>query len=180
MSDEQENRYTRRAARDAQHFEARALAERLASVRHEWFLQVPLDDHPKIAEHLAQARQMKATGARRREVRFVARLLQNVDHAPLMESLDRAECGAWDDVEALHVAEAWRARLIDEGDPALGAFSAEHPAADRQRLRQLARQARKEKEQGRPPKAARALFKLIRGSLAEADEPSAEDDPWTA
>ncbi len=169
MDDEEPNdRFTRRAARDAEDTAARALAERLAGARQEWFVQVPLDDQLTLGERLTRARAMKPSGARRREIRFVAKLLQGVDQRPIIAALDRAESGASHDTEALQAAEAWRERLIDEGDRALDAFCSEHAGLDRQRLRQLARQAHKQREQGASPKASRALFKLIRAALAEA------------
>jgi len=63
---------------------------------------------------------------------------------------------------AFHRLEQWRDRLIDEGDAAAKAFIAEFPAVDRQALRQLIRNARREREQGKPPTNARRLFRLIR------------------
>ncbi|HYQ71705.1 MAG TPA: DUF615 domain-containing protein [Gammaproteobacteria bacterium] len=44
---------------------------------------------------------------------------------------------------------------------------AQFPLADRQHLRKLVRQARKEKEQRQPPRASRELFRYLR-ELQEA------------
>ncbi len=167
---ETEDRYTRRAAREAEDAAGRALAERLAGARTEWLAQVPLDDEPELVERLARARRMKPSGARRREVRYIGRLLRGVEHGPINAALDGAEQGASADVSALHAAESWRARIIEEGDPALDAFHAEHPTADRQRLRMLGRQALKERSRGGSPKAARALFKLVRAAIDGGSE----------
>lgn len=163
-----DNRYTRKARRDAMDASARALAERLTSVRHEWFIQVPLDDEPELAEALELARRLKRGGAKARQIRFVGRLLRDVDQAPLTAALDRAEAGHRIDTGVLHAAERWRDRIATEGDSAVEAFVAEHPSVDRQQLRQLARQAAKDAAKGRPPKARRAIFRLIR-PLLETD-----------
>ncbi|MGB3937873.1 MAG: ribosome biogenesis factor YjgA, partial [Burkholderiales bacterium] len=57
--------------------------------------------------------------------------------------------------------EDWRARLLDD-DGALTEFAAAHPGADLQGLRTLIRNARKEIAGGKPPRAQRELFRVLR------------------
>jgi len=64
---------------------------------------------------------------------------------------------------SLHRVEAWRDRLIAEGDAALAELLNEYPTADRQHLRQLARNAKEEKLKNKPPHAFRDLFREFRG-----------------
>ncbi len=163
--DDVEDRYSRRAAREVEDAAGRVLAERLVAAPEEWFAQVPIERGSQLADHLERARAMNPCKARRREVRYVGRMLRSEDRAPLIEALDLAESGQGEDDDALHVAEDWRERLIDDGDLALDAFCRAHPEADRQRMRQLARQAQKQRASKAPPKAARVLFQLIKGSL---------------
>ena len=73
----------------------------------------------------------------------------------------------------MHRAENWRTRLIDGGDDALAAFIDENPAADRQRLRQLVRNAQDEAKRNKPPRAFRELYREI---LAAAKGVSSVDD----
>ena len=47
--------------------------------------------------------------------------------------------------------EAWRERLLAD-DAALTRFAAEHPGADLQEIRALIRNARKEQQEGKPPR----------------------------
>lgn len=71
---------------------------------------------------------------------------------------------------ALHRVEVLREELLgDHGDVALTGFIATHPQTDRQHLRTLIRQARRERETGQPPRAQRELFRLLR------DEPEPGD-----
>jgi ribosome-associated protein len=70
----------------------------------------------------------------------------------------------------LHRAEAWRERLIADGDAALTELLDEHPHADRQRLRQLARNAHEEKLRNKPPHAFRELFRELRELLAGSSD----------
>ena len=74
------------------------------------------------------------------------------------------------EAQALHQVEYWRDRLIADGDDALGEFVDAHPHADRQRLRQLARNAHQEKLKNRPPHAYRELFRELRELLAAPDD----------
>jgi len=69
---------------------------------------------------------------------------------------------------ALHRVEQWRERLIGEGDAALTELLQEFPSADRQHLRQLARNARLEREQNKPLHAFHELFRALRGLLDAA------------
>lgn len=61
-----------------------------------------------------------------------------------------------------HKLEKWRDRLVDEGDVALNEFLNLYPHADRQQLRQWMRNAQKEKQQEKPPKASREIFKYLK------------------
>jgi ribosome-associated protein len=61
-----------------------------------------------------------------------------------------------------HRLEIWRDRLIEQGDEALSEFAEQFPQADRQQLRQWIRNAQKERDDNKPPKSARLLFKYLR------------------
>ena len=63
-------------------------------------------------------------------------------------------------VAALHKSERLRDALIAD-DAALTKFIAQFPDVNVQEVRQLIRNARKEAEGNKPPKSARALYKLI-------------------
>ena len=58
--------------------------------------------------------------------------------------------------------ENWRDRVIDQGTPVIEEFIEQHPSADRQQLRNLQRQANRERELKKPPAAARKLFAYLR------------------
>jgi ribosome-associated protein len=62
----------------------------------------------------------------------------------------------------LHKLEQLRDRVVEEGDAAIEDVIELYPTADRQRLRQLARQAAKEKSSGKPAKAYREIFQVLK------------------
>ena len=57
-----------------------------------------------------------------------------------------------------------------EGDAALAEFLNEYPSADRQHLRQLARNAKEEKLKNKPPHAFRDLFRELRELVVDHPE----------
>lgn len=108
-------------------------------------------------------------GARRRQLRYLAGLLRRVeDVEPFRQAVAGCRADSAEAARQLHRIEHWRDRLLEEGDHALSALLAEYPVANSQALRQLLRNAQKEREQGMPPKSARLLFKALKALLDTA------------
>ncbi|MCB9522584.1 MAG: DUF615 domain-containing protein [Myxococcales bacterium] len=179
MSDtpQRDDRWTRKRRRDDLHADAVLLAERLATVRDEWLVGLDYGDD-ELAEALALARRLKASGAKNRQVRHVARLLLQVDEEPIKAHLDACEAGHGDDVALLHAGEQWRDRIVAEGAEAIEAFIAEFPAAEpqRQHLRQLARQAAKDVAAGKPARSRRTIYRTLKPFLADDGEGAEGDE----
>ena len=106
----------------------------------------------------------------RRQRKFIAKLLREMDAAPIRERLERHSHQSAKATHHLHVIERWRDRLLKGGDHDLNDLMAEYPDADRQKLRQLIRDARKEHQTEAPPRSARLLFKYLRELLADETE----------
>lgn len=111
---------------------------------------------------LREARHIRSNGARKRQFQYIGKLMRDIDPEPIRAHFEILRQRARRASQAHHRLEKWRDRIIGELDPAIDAFLSEQPSADRQHLRQLARRARREHEQGRPPRAARALFRYLR------------------
>lgn len=123
----------------------------------------------ELARAVKQARSMKRDGAYKRQTKFIGKLLRNLDTSSIEEKLeDLAQTSAAAN-RALHHLEAWRDRLIAEGDVALDALMADYPQLERPRLRRLIDSARVERERSQPPKSSRLIFKYLR-ELFEADQ----------
>lgn len=129
---------------------------------------LPLDE--ELREAIALAQSIKAHGGRKRQILYIGKLLRGIDITPIkaaLAKLDQTDAAA---VAHLHRLERWRERLLEEGDEALTALMDEFPGADAQRLRQLIRNAQQEQSAGKPPKAARELFKYLRALTAATAE----------
>jgi len=108
-----------------------------------------------------EAQPITSHEARRRQVQFIGKVMRKIDPEPV-----RAALAAIDGHSAAARArqkrlEQWRGRLIAD-DAALTEFASGRAGADLQAMRTLIRNARKEIAAGKPPRAQRELFRLIR------------------
>ena len=145
------------------------LAQRLMEAGDAQLARLPLDEDLRALVH--ESRRVTQQIARKRQTQFLAKNLRRTDDAALdaiRDALDHAKADSRRDTAALHRIETWRERLIVDGDAALAELLSEHPRADRQHLRQLARNAQQERLQNKPPHAQRELFRILRELLEES------------
>ena len=116
----------------------------------------------QLMDAIQAIRPMKSHGARRRQMQYIGGLMRSVDLEPIDQARLEIEQGAYLQAQAFHRIENWRDRLVDGDDDLLEAIVGEFPKTDRQRLGQLVRSARKERQNQRPPKSARNLFRYLK------------------
>jgi ribosome-associated protein len=148
--------------RDMQRLQA--LGEQLAAHPSQTLADLPLSEDLQVA--LDELRCIHSREARRRQLQFVGRLMRSEDAEGITAGLARLAAGNLQQTRLLHRAEQWRDRLLSEGDGVLTELLTAYPAGDAQQLRQLLRKARQEREQARPPAAARQLLRTLRGLMA--------------
>ena len=93
--------------------------------------------------------------------------MRDMDPAAVREAIARATGESRAAVALQHRCEALRDRFLAD-DEAVKNFIDEHTDIDIRRLRELVRSARREREQAKPPKSARELYRLL---YAYFDEP---------
>jgi len=139
--------------------ELQALGVALAELSESQLKEMRLGED--LLEALLEAKRIRSHEAKRRQMQYVGRLMREVDPAPIRSRLAELE-GSSAQASARHRRlETWRERLLGD-DEALTAFAAEHPGADLQALRTLIRNARKEQKEGKPPRAYRELFRVLK------------------
>ncbi|MBS0463469.1 MAG: DUF615 domain-containing protein [Proteobacteria bacterium] len=144
------------------------LAQRLMDAGQAQLDKLPLDDDLRAL--VADSQRIGPQVARKRQTQFLAKNLRRADDATLAAiraALDHAKADGRRDAAALHRIEHWRERLLADGDAALAEFIVAHPTADRQHLRQLARNAHAERLHNKPPHAQRELFRALREVMEE-------------
>lgn len=157
--------------------EIRALAEKLVALPPARFAKLPIPE--ELLPHILETQRITSHIAHKRQLQYLAKQMRKQDDAVLKaisEALDDSGEALRKQTVLLHEAERWRERLLAEGDAALAELMDEFPNAERQKLRQLVRNANDEKTKNKPPRAFRELFQEVRALLAAADaEGSGED-----
>ncbi|MET0548862.1 MAG: ribosome biogenesis factor YjgA [Xanthomonas sp.] len=143
--------------------EVLSLGERLVALTPAQLAKLPVPE--SLLPHIAETKRITSHIAHKRQLAFLAKQMRREDEAVLeaiREAMDVNSDSARREVAAMHRVEDWRERLLAEGDAALAELLAEHPDADRQRLRQLVRNAKDERLKNKPPHAYRELFRELR------------------
>ena len=139
------------------------LGEKLIKLKQSDFNKITLEDG--LRDAITAARSMKKYGAIKRQTQFIGKLLRKMDAEPIQRAYESVTNHYREDVKQFHKLEEWRDRLLDEGDKALSELINEYPEADRQHLRQMIRNAQKEKTTNKAPRAARELFQYLKSLL---------------
>ena len=139
--------------------ELQALGEALAALPDSSLASITLPD--SLTEAIAEARRITSRGGKRRQLQYIGRLMRDLDPAPIRAELERIEGRSAADAARHRRLEQLRDRLLED-DEVLTEFAQEHPAVDLQALRTLIRNARREQKEGRPPRAFRELFRVLR------------------
>ncbi len=171
--------------------EVLSLGEKLVALTPAQLAKLPVPE--SLLPHIAETKRITSHIAHKRQLAFLAKQMRREDEVVLeaiREAMDVNSDSARREVAAMHRVEDWRERLLAEGDTALAELLAEHPDADRQRLRQLVRNAKDERLKNKPPHAYRELFRELRemilggasgmgngeSGIEEADDDAAFDD----
>lgn len=131
------------------------IARTLMELKDSALAKLQLDED--LRTDVARARAVTSHIARRRAERTLAGELRRYELAEVDEQLQKLEDGGAADARQFHIAEQWRARLIAEGMAA----AAELPGGHDDELPRLIDAAQRERDTGKPPGAARALFRYV-------------------
>lgn len=121
-----------------------------------------IDVPEELLEAVMVARKTKKRGAKRRQLQYIGRLMRNIDAEPLRNALDNIRRGDLDKARFFHQIEQWRDAIKAGEEKVIEEVLASCPDAERQRLAQLARNARNEAEKGKGVKSSRVLFRYLK------------------
>jgi ribosome-associated protein len=132
--------------------------------------KLEIDDD--LREDIERARTVTSHIARRRAERTLAGVLRRIEIGEVEAALAKVAESSNTDTQQFHLAEQWRARLIAEGASALESF----PGGGDDELPRLIDAAQRERDTGRPPGAARKLFRHVVKLLAAPKHTVADVD----
>lgn len=152
-----------------------SLGEELLALSAERLSKIPMSDN--LREALREAQRLTRHEARRRQLQYIGKLMRSEDPAPLRAALDAIHGVSAAANAHMHRLERLRERLLEDESGALAEITSDHPGADIQHLRQLRRNAIREKEQNRPPRAFREIFQVLKALAEENREENFEGNP---
>ncbi len=123
----------------------------------------------ELERGIDETKNIKKREALRRHHQFLGKLMRSADHEAIQAAVDKMKDKQDRLVRLLHVMEQWRDELIDGDQQVIERFFDEFPQADRQQLRNLVRNAKRERPTQKPPTNARKLFRYIRDLMANSD-----------
>ncbi|MBM7038014.1 hypothetical protein ST37_03190 [Vibrio sp. qd031] len=139
--------------------ELQKLGEELVGLKPSVLEKFPIPED--LAHAISDAQRFK-NEARRRQLQYIGKVMRNIDIEPLQAALDKYRNKHSQASAELHKLEQLRDSVVEQGDVAINQVLDLYPSADRQQLRQLARQANKEKKQSKPPRAYREIFQILK------------------
>ncbi len=132
----------------------------------------------RLVQAITEAQRIHNFEGRRRQMQFIGKLMRDIEPAPIRSRLDILRGVARESVTIQHQIERWRERLLAEED-ALTLFADEYPQTDLQRLRSLISSVKRDRENARPPKKYRELFRALRIAIdaTAPTDPDSDPDP---
>lgn len=153
------------------------LGKELLALSAERLAKIAMSD--ALRDAIREGQRMNKHEARRRQLQYIGKLMRAEDPAPIRAALDAIAGVSTAENQRLHHLERLREQLLADETAALTAIATAHPRADLQHLRQLRRNALKEKEQNRPPRAYREIFQVLKAldeTRAAQEKPASPTD----
>ncbi|WP_308303030.1 ribosome biogenesis factor YjgA [Cupriavidus pauculus] len=160
--------------------ELQDLGAELEALAKDRLARVPMPE--SLSDAVLAARKITSHEGKRRQMQFVGKIMRSLDDdevAAIRAALEGFKGTSKAETAKMHLMERWRDLLLAD-DAMLTKFLGEHPGIDVQSVRNIIRNARKEKELGKPPKYYRELFQAIKAALEsddDGDESAASDTP---
>lgn len=142
------------------------LGEQLVELGQAALSKIPLDD--ELAEAVALARRInRKKDGFRRQLQLIGKMMRHRDVQPIEFALHQLQMAHHQQTQKFHHIEQARDQVL-LGDNGIMQLLNQHPDLDRQKLRQLSRQAKKQHDTNKPPKAAREIFQYLKEHMLES------------
>ena len=153
---------------DAKSRTKKKLEDRALQELGEQLVALPLEQLEKIEleaellEAVIFAGKTKKRGAKRRQMQYIGTLMRHMDPEPIRHALENIRRGDLHQARTFRKIERWRDAIIEGNEQIIEEILNSCPDAERQRLTQLARNARKSAQTEKGVKASRVLFRYLK------------------
>ncbi len=165
QSEQPEQEWVSKTRRKKEMHDLQDLGMQLARLSGDTLKKIELPD--ELREAIAMYKKIHSNGALKRQTQYIGRLMRDLDPEPIREFLDKLQGSHAAYNAFLQRVEQMRETLLADDD-ALTAFLRDYPAAEAGQLRTLIRNTRKEREQAKPPKHFRALYRYLKETMEAA------------
>ncbi len=135
------------------------LGEKLVKLSNEQLKDIDMPE--ELSDAVRQAKTINSNIARRRQMQFIGTLMRKIDPESIREAIEEIEHGNYKKAMNFKETERWRDELLAGNKELMEKILLKYPAADRQQLSQLIRNALKEKKNDKPSKSFRTLFRYL-------------------
>lgn len=120
-----------------------------------------------LAEAILLAKNIDSRSGVKRQRQYIGKLMRHIDPEPIEQFLEQLAQNQGELNAHHHQLEKWRDQLLAGDAAILTKVVGENPGIDPQHLRQLVRNAQKEKKENKPQKYYRELFKYLRDNSSQ-------------
>ncbi|MCG8671872.1 MAG: DUF615 domain-containing protein [Pseudomonadales bacterium] len=143
------------------------LGERILALKQNHRDQLNLSE--ELIRALEETKRIKKNEALRRHKQYIGKLMRDIDLEHVEAFLEKLDNSHEINTRAFHDLEDLRERLIEGDNSVVGEAIGKYPNIDKQKLRQLVRNAKKERQtnisqNASETKQSRALFRFLRDS----------------
>ena len=137
------------------------LGEKLLKLAPAIWQSLPISE--RLIDALQESRRITQNEARRRHVQYLGKVMRNEDIEAIQEAMDLLDPSSEAYGRKIRQLELWRKKLVDDNN-SLNAYIDQHQPVDRQQLRNLIRNARKEMQpaEAKPGNHYKKLFQFLR------------------
>ncbi|MBT3427652.1 MAG: DUF615 domain-containing protein [Gammaproteobacteria bacterium] len=146
----------------------RSLGERLCQLTDAQLQKLP---YPELLVAIKDYRKINKGNARKRQLQFIGKQLRKLDLDPVVRIIERYDSASRSHLLKMKRLEAWRDGLLSDEPATLTEIGEVHPEVDRQQLRQLVKEARKEADRFETdPSSSRTWFRKLFQYLKALDD----------
>ncbi|HSG02256.1 MAG TPA: ribosome biogenesis factor YjgA [Marinobacterium sp.] len=165
---EEEIEYVSRTALKRYMEELQALGKRVTDLRPDQQAQIPMGE--RLREAVEEMSRISSNGAKKRHLNFIGKLMRNEDEEAIRAAVDRFDSASEAHNQRFHKLERLREALVNDSQEAFNEVVSSYAECNIQHLRTLMRNAKKEREQSKPPVAYRKLFQYLRELDEQIDD----------
>jgi ribosome-associated protein len=126
----------------------------------------------KLYDAIILSHTIHSNSASKRHRQYIGKIISKLEDDELQKIRDKINAFEETSQQAnkhFHQLENYRDQILKQGDQVINILLSKYENLDRSRLRQLHRNAAKERDKQQPPKSAKLLFQYLKENISRID-----------